>query len=169
MATKFEPDHFGLLCHLVTFSDWHSPKFGRFEFESIVDALRKILPWETNFIIERSGSLAERLYLLRLEVAEENEGSSVRYRYGTDLDVMFLPQLAIIKEITESDEEENSADESISDVVAFIENAKEPRYVKLRVNTACRWSLPDDVLESEGDCVYVSSSKFCDVFRKNLN
>lgn len=105
MATKFEPDHFGLLCHLVTFSDWHSPKFGRFEFEPIVDALRKILPWVTNFIIERSGSLAERLYLLRLEVAEENEGSSVRYRYGTDLDVMFLPQLAIIKEITESDEE----------------------------------------------------------------
>ncbi|PFX14071.1 Protein mab-21 [Stylophora pistillata] len=149
---------------------WHRPNFGRFEFEPTEDALRKILPWETSFIIERSGSLEERLYLLSMEVAEENEaGSSLRYRYGTDLDVMFLPQLAIIKEITVSDEEENSADESISDVVAFIENAKEPRYVKLRVNTACRWSLPDDVLESKGDCVYVSSSKFCDVFRKNLN
>ena len=172
MATEFEPDLFGLLCQLVTFSEWHSPIFGRFEFQPTEDALRRIFPWETNFTIVRSGSLSERLYLPSLKVAEEREGESGSgnsLRYETDLDVMFLPQQAIVRETTEANEQEARSDESVTEVLAFINNSKEPRYVKLRVNTACQWNLPDDILESEGDCVYISSSKFCDTFRKNLN
>lgn len=90
MVIKFEFDYFGFLCYLVIFLDWYSLKFGWFEFELIVDVFWKIFFWVINFIIECSGSLVERLYLLRLEVVEENEGSSVWYWYGIDFDVMFL-------------------------------------------------------------------------------
>lgn len=168
MATDHEldTDLFGLLCQFVTLSEWHSPIFGRFDFHVAEDALRKIFPWETNFTCARSGSLSERLYLPSLEVGNEDEGESGSLRYETDLDVMFLPQQASIRENTEANEQEGRSDES---VLAFIENTEEPRYVKLRVNSSCQWNLPDDILESEGDCVYISSSKFCDAFRKNLN
>lgn len=168
MATDYELDTelFGLLCQFVTFAEWHSPIFGRFDFHVVEDALRKIFPWETKFTCARSGSLSERLYLPSLEVGDEDEGEIGSLRYETDLDVMFLPQQAIIRENTEANEQEGRSDES---VLAFIENTEEPRYVKLRVNNSCQWRLPDDILESEGDCVYISSSKFCDAFRRKLN
>lgn len=168
MATDHESDIdlFGLLCQFVTFSEWHTPTFGRFDFQVTEDALRKIFPWETTFTCARSGSLSERLYLPSLEVGDEDEGESGSLRYETDLDVMFLPQQAIVRENTEANEQQGRSGES---VLAFIENTEEPRYVKLRVNSSCQWSLADDILESEGGCVYISSSKFCDAFRKNLN
>lgn len=177
MENEIEPDLFSLLCQLATFSEWHSPKFGRFDFQPGEDALRKIFPWESSFTVVQSGSLSERLYLPSLKAVEPVEGGSVSgsLSYEADLDVMFMPQKTIIKEVAGVDQKQEAAEvgseehESISEVVAFIENADEPRYVKLRVNTSCKWKLPDEILESEGNSVYISSSKFCEIFRKHVN
>jgi len=165
MANEIEIDVFGFLCQLATFSEWHSPKFGTLDFKVTEDALRKIFPWESKFTNVRSGSLSERLYLPSLKAGDEV--GSAWLRYEADLDIMFMPEKAVIKEPGLGKVEENK-DDSTSEVIAFIENAETPRYVKLRTNTACKWKLPDEILESEGGNVYISSSKFSEVFRKHL-
>ena len=167
MAGEIETELFGFLCQLATLYEWHSPKFGALDFRVTEDALRKIFPWESSFTNVKSGSLSEKLYLPSLKAADESGSSWMSFE--TDLDIMFMPEKVIIKE-AELEEVEEHEDDCSSNVLAFIENAETPRYVKLRVNNACKWKLLEEILEmgDGGDNFYISSSKFCETFGKHL-
>lgn len=168
MANDIGTDYFGPLCQLATFSEWHSPKLGKLDFQVTEDALRKIFPWESSFTNVQSGSLPEKLYLPSLKAADETGSSGLRYE--ADLDIMFLPEKAVIWESKVEKPGEPGKDINSNEVIAFIEDTETPGYVKLRVNSSCEWKLPDDILETGGgsDDVYISSSKFCVTFGKNL-
>lgn len=167
MAGEIGTDLFGFLCQLATLYEWHSPKFGTLDFRITEDALRKIFPWESSFTNVKSGSLSEKLYLPSLKAADETGSSWMSFE--TDLDIMFMPEKVMIKE-PDLEEVKEHEDVCSSDVVAFIENSEAPRYVKLRVNNACKWKLPEEILEigDKGDNLYISSSKFCETFGKHL-
>ncbi|CAG2215618.1 unnamed protein product [Mytilus edulis] len=143
------------LLELSLFTEGMVPKVNSLNFETTKSRIREILPWITDIDFIRAGSVADQLFLTKIQ--------DQAFQYNTDFDFIFVPQHVYV-----AWPQDKSAP---PEAVAIIRETRDPMYVKLLVNQNSKHIFPNAILKIDETSreTFVSSNKFLLEFQKHIN
>ena len=161
MATEHE-DNFkhqilDCLLELAMFTEGMVPRVNSLNFETTKTRIREVLPWISDIDFVRAGSVADQLFLTKIQ----NKG----IYFSTDLDFIFVPKQFVVVWSYEIFRIPAGA-------IAFAKETTDPMYVKLTpITNRGHNTFPDTLLQSVdgSEELFISSKQFLQEFQKCIN